>query len=64
MFGVWCEVWGGVTGAREAWLKRNGEIMTFDTFADAEQAANDAQAKSRKPGSAAQFRYTAREMSR
>lgn len=21
LYGIWCEVWGGVTGSRAAWLK-------------------------------------------
>ena len=25
-YGIWCSVWGGVTGRREAWLKKDDKI--------------------------------------
>lgn len=62
-WGVWCEVWGGVTGAREAWLKNDGKIAAFATREEAETEArhlNDKMASSR---SRASFRYTARQQS-
>ena len=60
---IWCEVWGGVTGHRAAWLEDNGEIKEFETHEDAEREANrlDAQIKGtlyRK----ANFSYTVREV--
>lgn len=39
MYGIWCTVSGGVTGHREAWLKSNGERLTFATLQEAENYA-------------------------
>jgi len=44
-WGVWCEVWGGVTGSREAWLKSNGARATFATREEAEAEAAGLMAK-------------------
>jgi hypothetical protein len=30
MFGIWAEVWGGMTRRRCAWLKADGAIQRFD----------------------------------
>jgi hypothetical protein len=30
-YGVWCEVWGGVTGYRAKWLKSSGTLQVFDS---------------------------------
>lgn len=62
-WGVWCAVWGGVTGHREAWLKQNGKRMEFDTRGAA-QAQADALMLGISPHSKAQFSYTAREIER
>jgi hypothetical protein len=62
-WGVWCEVWGGIMGSREAWLKNDDKIATFATHEEAEAEArrlNDKMASSR---SLALFRYTARQQS-
>lgn len=60
-YGVWCEVFGGVTGSREAWLKSNGELMKFATFEEAQAEARRCQSVDRR-FSTANFRYTAREL--
>lgn len=40
MWGIWCQVSGGVTGHREAWLKgEGGTIALFATEAAANQKA-------------------------
>jgi len=56
-WGVWCTVWGGVTGHREGWMKSNGEIRTFDTKEQAEAAA--ARMSVRSPYATASYSYTA-----
>jgi len=38
-YGIWCQVSGGVTGHRQAWLKANGKVQTFATLAEAEAEA-------------------------
>lgn len=38
LFGVWVTVSGGVTGYREAWLRRDGDVRLFATLGEAEQA--------------------------
>jgi hypothetical protein len=39
-YGIWCEVWGGVTGHRGAWLKAGGvRLAVFETLAEAEAEA-------------------------
>lgn len=62
-YGVWCEVWGGATGARSSWLKRNRQIQTFT---DREQAQKMADQMTRvianNPMRKAEFRYTVKEM--
>jgi hypothetical protein len=57
-FGIWCEVSGGVTGHREAWLKENGKRVEFDNESDAEATALQMRLERRQ--SSASFRYTAR----
>jgi len=62
-FGVWCEVSGGVTGSRCAWLKRNGVRAEFDAQAEAEaEAARLMSRNGSNPYRTADFRYTAREI--
>ena len=39
MFGIWAEVWGGVTGHRCAWLKADGVIQQYQTREEAEAEA-------------------------
>jgi len=38
-WGVWCEVSGGVTGRRAAWLRRDDALAVYDRKDDAEQEA-------------------------
>lgn len=38
-YGIWCEVWGGKTGTRSAWLKVDEKPQLFPTFALAEEQA-------------------------
>lgn len=60
-FIVWCEVSGGVTGARQGPLKLNGEPMLFESELLARQAAEDAyNAVTRNASSTARYRYTVR----
>lgn len=60
---VWCEVWGGVTGSRQAWLKRDGKPVEFASMELAEQEAkrlNETTASYQR----ASYRYSAREYTR
>ena len=61
-YGVWCEVWGGVTGHRSAWLKNKSTLASFATLADAEAEAERLRATSARSLSRASFRYTARPL--
>ena len=62
-YGVWCQVWGGVTGSRAGWLKENGKPQVFATLAEAEQVAAEHQASIKdRPHGSARFSYTAEEM--
>ncbi len=61
-FGIWCEVWGGVTGSREAWMKRDGKVHAF---LDEQEAIDEAARlnKDRNHSNAkAYFHYEAREV--
>jgi hypothetical protein len=63
IYGVWCEVWGGITGNRTAWLKADGKIAEFDSIAEA--AAEAARLQATANGDlyrTANFRYTAQRM--
>jgi len=60
-FGIWCEVWGGVTGSRKSWLTRLGTRMEFDSFSEAaDEAAQLTNNVMSNPYRKANFRYTAR----
>lgn len=59
-WGVWCEVWGGITGSREAWMKRDGKIARFVAREEAEAEAAKWNTKNNGPYRSASFRYTAR----
>lgn len=60
VWGIWCEVWGGVTGHREAWAKSNGEIRIFDSEEAAQdQARKWEQSAMSNPYRTADFRYRA-----
>jgi hypothetical protein len=62
-WGVWCQVSGGFTGPREAWLKSNGQRQEFRTQAEAEAEAQRCQADRSTSNASASFRYTARVLS-
>jgi len=59
MFIIMCRVSGGVTGTREAPLKKNGVVETFDTREAAEAVAKEL---NRRPHqfSTAYFKYLGR----
>jgi hypothetical protein len=63
MYGIWCEVWGGVAGHRESWLKVEGEIQRYKTKEEAEAIAADIRTRTRSHATA-NFRYTAKEFTR
>ena len=60
-FGIWCEVSGGVTGHRAAWLKRDGRVQLFADRGAAARMASDLMARTAGPYATASFRYTVRE---
>lgn len=60
-FGVWCAVWGGVTGSRADWLKSGDSRAEFATLAEAEARAADLM-QSRSLIGPAQFHYSARPL--
>jgi hypothetical protein len=63
-FGIWCEVWGGVTGHRCAWLKSNGEQQRFTSRDEAEAEAMRLNEQTNgNPHRTASFRYSVRELS-
>lgn len=66
-FGIWCEVWGGVTGHRTSWLKNiknNAKIWEFETEEEAQAMAthyqNTVGANSLR---IAEYSYTVRPLS-
>jgi hypothetical protein len=61
-FGVWCEVWGGVTGSRAAWLKSDGRFVEFETY---EAAVEEAEKNNKRTANnvRASFHYSARPLS-
>lgn len=60
---VMCYVSGGVTGTREAPLRKDGSIMYFDSFQDAEHEAQRCRfLKSSSSKSLPTFRYTPQEV--
>jgi hypothetical protein len=62
-YGVWCEVWGGVTGSRASWLKQNGQTAKFTTLEAAEkQAAEHQRTTMGSPYRTAIFSYSARPL--
>jgi len=62
IYGVRCRVSGGVTGTREAWLKRDGQVAEFATHAEAEAEAQRLTTSMNGPYRTADFRYWAEEL--
>lgn len=63
MYGVWCEVWGGVTGSRASWMKNNGERVEFATLKEAQDVAQKlTETIALNPHHTANFRYTAKKI--
>ncbi len=63
MFGIWCEVWGGVTGSREAWLRCDNARVRFADQTEAEREAERLTRDRNEPGTGAYFHYEARRLS-
>jgi len=59
-FYVKAEVWGGVTGYRSSFLKKDGKTQMFETREGAQAAADEARA--RTLGGGANFAYTVVEV--
>jgi hypothetical protein len=63
MFRIWCEVSGGVTGTREAWLKSAGNIYETRNREEAESEAKRLRDSiGSNPYRTASFRYSVREV--
>jgi hypothetical protein len=62
VYGIWCEVSGGVTGHRASWLKVEGIIQRYDTFGEATAIAADLQRKANGSYATASFHYEPREI--
>jgi hypothetical protein len=62
-YAVWCQVWGGVTGHREAWNKgKDGKVELFETLEAAQaRAAACTELTMGDFHRVANFRYTAME---
>lgn len=59
-YGIWCKVSGGITGSRQAWLKKaDGSHELFDTFEDAQAEARRLMAGKVDSTSTAAFLYRA-----
>ena len=58
--GIWCEVSGGLTGTRMAWMKDEAGNQWTGTKDEAETKAAELMAKPR--GGMASYRYTALEL--
>ncbi|MCX7177959.1 MAG: hypothetical protein NTX56_04045 [Proteobacteria bacterium] len=64
MYGIWCEVSGGVTGYRCAWSKSNNEIEKFETLEAARaEAARRMEKTNGNPYRKADFSYSPRPLS-
>jgi hypothetical protein len=55
---IWCQVSGGVTGTGEGWLKRNSEVVTFESQDEAEAYARELRERNNSQYAKARFRYT------
>jgi hypothetical protein len=60
-FGIWCEVSGGVTGHRSAWLKQDGRHRLFSDRKAAAAVATVLNASANSRHARAAFRYTVRQ---
>lgn len=61
-FRIWCEVWGGVTGCRQAYLKQDGKLYEAAGRAAAEAEADRLNTRMNGPHAKASFRYTVVEI--
>jgi hypothetical protein len=62
-WGIFCEVWGGITGRRSAWLKSNGKLAVFSSREEAEAEAKLCNDKTNgNPHRTASFAYTVRPL--
>jgi hypothetical protein len=61
-FGIWCEVWGGVTGSRAAWMKADGQLVRFGSREAAEAEAARLNERLNGPNARASFNYTVRPL--
>jgi len=59
---IWCVVYGGVTGLREAWLKVNGAIYETDSYQEASEKAYEMNERTSKFVSSANFKYTVKSV--
>lgn len=62
-YGVWCKVWGGVTGHREGWFRQDGVKQEFPSAESAEEVAQTLMRNiADDPYRKAEYSYTVRKM--
>jgi len=54
---IMCRVSGGMTGTREALLKRDGKVREFESLEEAQKTADELNVKMNHEHSTAQFAY-------
>jgi hypothetical protein len=57
VYGIWCQVSGGVTGTRQAWLKDDGRVQTWERREVAEAHAAHLMGQMNGPYATANFVY-------
>lgn len=62
MYRIWCIVSGGVTGHREAWMKKDGSIYETESYREALEWAVELNKKMNDCFSTAFFRYTVKQV--
>lgn len=60
-YGIWCQVWGGVTGTRSSWMKHDGQRYETTNFEEAATLAKQL-IKDRLNNPRATFLYTPMEI--
>jgi hypothetical protein len=61
IYSIWCEVSGGRTGSRAAWLKKDGTIQMWTDKATAEWEAAALNGSMNRPNSKVVFTFTVQE---
>jgi len=62
VYRVWCVIYGGVTGHREAWLKENHRIYSTNNLEEASEKAKELNHKTSMFVGSSKFEYTVKEV--